>query len=113
MPRRRRIPKRRALPAGLQDVPLFARSAWSAHGPSIGGESLDSFPDFESWARFYGEIRAELYATRAHLRARSVADAMYEAWRRGEDPEQVRTSMLAERRANDPRISLMETGDAA
>jgi hypothetical protein len=107
LPRKRRQPKRRALPESLAQISLCERAYWSCRGPLWdgdleGGDGLTrTWPDVDVWARFYGSVREELYGDRPWLRERSVAEAMYQAWLRGEDAEDARQVAIAAR--PDPR----------
>lgn len=114
MPRKRRHAKvRHVLPVGLDQITLTERAFWSTYGPLVGDEApkLEAgapyhvWPDWATWAAFYGAVRGELFC-HPSLRERSVCEAMYAAFCDGEDPEQVRAAMLAERAANDPRLLL-------
>ena len=95
MPRKRRQPKRRApIPRGLAEITLSERAYWSCHGPAIGDRP---WPDWATWLDFYGSIRDQLFAARPWLRERSIADAVYVAWREGRDPGAVRDELCAAR----------------
>ena len=116
MSRKRRTPKRRApLAEGLAAISLCERARWSSYGPIIGDSDspYQHWPDWATWAAFYGTVRAELFAARPWLRARSVADQIFLAWSEGQDPEAARQALLDRRAAADPRHLLTGGRDAA
>jgi hypothetical protein len=115
MPRRLRTPKRRYDgPHGLAAITLLERGQWSVSGPMVGeservcadtGRVLyHAWPDWQTWATFYGVVRDELHRERPWRRERSVAERLYVAWCHEErDLDGLQTALVAERAANDPR----------
>ena len=111
MPRKRRRAKGRPLPKGLAEVSLCERSLWAVSGPLLetdGVTLLDGthyrlWPDWRTWAEFYGSVREELYAARPWRRKGSAAERLYDAYLRGEDLDAVRINVDLDRRATDPR----------
>jgi len=112
VPRKRRQPKQQLpLPRGLAQISLTERARWTCAGPLL-ADDVDGpidpcyhvWPDWDTWAEFYGAVRAELYGAWPHRRERSVAEQLYLAWSNGGDVDRTRKAILATRAAaEDPR----------
>ena len=103
MPRKRRKSKTRT-PSGLMEISPPELIHWAVYGPMIGGHDHPGhtvWPDWETWAEFYGRIRNEYLAGRRH--APVAAERLYEAIVAGNDPDMVYEELERERRENDPR----------
>jgi hypothetical protein len=110
VPRKRRTPKARRLPAGLREISLAERATWSCQGPTLASDVDDQtlagvWPDWATWAAFYGSVRDELHASRPWLAETSVAEHLFEAWRDGRrDLGERREALIAALRP-DPRLN--------
>ena len=119
MPRkRRRHPKRRAVPVGLAEISGAERALWSVSGPLIDpvGDGVQElcvhgtsrplyhvWPNWPAWAEFYASVRDELYPPdRPWLRERSAAERLYQGWVAGADLA-LRHDLIVECAADDPR----------
>ena len=107
-PRRRR---RQAIPTGLAEISLCELTRWSVAGPMIEGDGTQLqptaqdlyriWPDWTTFLRFYGEVRAEWRRNRPWLRDQSVVERVYVAALAGADPEHVRQELVSAK--DDPR----------
>lgn len=115
MPRKRRTPKKRVL-TGLSNISSMEQLYWAVYGPMVdksgagvpvlGPAGCIIWPDWKTWADFYGEIRKEYLDSRAtHPEA---AETLYTAVMSGADPEEARQQMAARAQESDPREVLIK-----
>jgi hypothetical protein len=82
-----------------------------SHGPILEDdldgplpEGYHPWPDWDTWAEFYANIRTELSELLPPLQwERSTAEALFRAWEWGEDLDALREELGAAQRVLDPR----------
>jgi hypothetical protein len=122
---RPRRSRRRPTPRGLDEISLSERAAWGTTGPIIEGDAVvlsvntlpgsdrpiyHIWPDWDTFMRFYAEVRDAWSPDRPWVREESAVERLYQAWMRGEDLAAVRRAINAEERLNDPRLRLLGSG---
>jgi len=65
------------------------------------------WPDWDTFMRFYADVRDTWHSDRPWVRESSAVERLYTAWTRDEDLAAVRQTINAERRQNDPRRFLL------
>lgn len=110
MPRKRRQLKRR-IPQALNEVSRAELARWVVSGPLLADEVDELhhaapyviWPDWGTWAAFYGQVREQWGPDRPWIREGSTAEALYRAHLSGANVDILRDKLAAQRRACDPR----------
>jgi hypothetical protein len=95
-------------PQKLAEISGTERARWQGAGPILAADGVTLqdgapyviWPDWTTWAEFYGAVRDELYGDRPWRRDTSVAERLWIAYLAGEDLDVVRERCP---RADDPR----------
>ena len=112
MPTKRIRRARHRLPSNFAAIGLLELTQWAVYGPIVGEDPTISstrtvYPDWETWGRFYGEVRDEYLAGR-RAPGTPACERIFEVVKLGLDPASVLEELRQEREDNDPRKYLWE-----